>query len=448
VRAGRGVRQVSRPGRRDRGATGPGDRADARAVRGGVPAPVGGQPGSATRPPAVAPRRRAPVSCCGRRHRTGNEPGRGQSRADDGARNHPAGSGTDHSAADNAAQPQAHAGAHDHEPVQAGRLDRMTTGTAASGRAPILAVRPPAPDLVGRVFTVFGTLGSLFVTRAAALRPAYRSIATVLAEVDLACSRFRPDSELTAINQAGGRPVRISQLLVQAMTAALRAAEVTDGDVDPTCGRSLARLGYDRDFGQLASAGGTADVTPEPAGGWRRVELDTARGVLRVPPGVHLDLGATAKALAADMSAAAVAREHDTGALVNLGGDIAVAGPPPASGWPVGIAAGPHDRHGRDYGPVVAIWDGGLATSGPLARSWHRGSRQLHHILVPGTGQPAESVWSAVTVAAASCVDANTASTAAIVRSAAAPDWLHGLGLPARLIRPDGSVVTTGGWPE
>jgi len=51
-------------------------------------------------------------------------------------------------------------------------------------------------------------------------------------------------------------------------------------------------------------------------------------------------------------------------------------------------------------------------------------------------------------VAAATCVDANTASTAAILRSERATAWLAGLGLPARLVRHDGTTVTVAGWPE
>jgi len=325
----------------------------------------------------------------------------------------------------------------------------MTASTDSRTCPPILAVRPSAPQLAGRAFTVFGTFGSLFVTRTAALGPAYRLVTARLSEIDLACSRFRPDSELSAVHRAAGRAVSISPLLVTAVAAGLRAAAATDGDVDPTCGSSLIRLGYDRDFALVSRAGQALAAAPVPAAGWRHVELDAVRGTLRLPAGVRLDLGATAKALAADMTAALVAAECDTGALVNLGGDIAVAGPPPESGWPVGVAAGPHDtvRVGG-YGPVVGIWDGGIATSSPLVRSWQRGSQRLHHIVVPATGRPASTCWSAVTVAAASCVDANTASTAAIIRSGSAPAWLSDLGLPARLVRPDGSVVTTGGWPQ
>ncbi|MDX6222320.1 MAG: FAD:protein transferase, partial [Frankiales bacterium] len=77
-----------------------------------------------------------------------------------------------------------------------------------------------------------------------------------------------------------------------------------------------------------------------------------------------------------------------------------------------------------------------------------RSGRDLHHIIDPRTGAPAATCWRTVTVAGASCVDANAASTAAIVMGAAAEEWLAGLGLPARLVGEDGSVVTVGGWPE
>jgi len=169
-----------------------------------------------------------------------------------------------------------------------------------------------------------------------------------------------------------------------------------------------------------------------------------------VPAGVVLDLGATAKALASDRAAVRIAAALGCGALVNLGGDIRVAGDPPAGSWRVGIA----DDTGFDgsssadpASQAVMITGGGLATSGTAARSWQRGTARFHHIIVPSTGLPAQSCWRGVSVAAATCVDANTASTAAIIRSEQAISWLAGLGLPARLVRHDGEVVTVAGWP-
>ena len=282
------------------------------------------------------------------------------------------------------------------------------------------------------------------------MEEAHHLLAAELDAVDAACSRFRADSELSRVNHARGRPVRVSPLFAEALAVALDAAEVTEGDVDPTCGQSLVRLGYDRDFARARRHTSPLRHPPMPAGGWRRVRLDLERLEVRIPAGVWLDLGATAKALAADRAAAAIRVAAGCGVLVNLGGDLRVAGDPPEEGWRVGIADdADFDASTASIQPrqVVMINDGGLATSSPLGRAWRRGGADLHHIIDPATGRPARSCWRTVSVAAASCVDANIASTAAILRAERATGWLNGLRLPARLVRHDGTVVTVAGWP-
>jgi thiamine biosynthesis lipoprotein len=190
-------------------------------------------------------------------------------------------------------------------------------------------------------------------------------------------------------------------------------------------------------------------LTVRAVPGWRHVGLDEQARLLTLPRGVHLDLGATAKAWAADRAAARLAGALGCGVLVGLGGDISVAGPPPEGGWRIRV----QDTTGRPEDPpqgpaaVVAIREGGLATSSTTARRWRRGGDVLHHILDPRTGLPAPVHWRTVSVAAASCVDANTASTAAIIRGPQALDWLSNLGLPARLVDRAGTVRTVGGWP-
>lgn len=327
----------------------------------------------------------------------------------------------------------------------------------------------PAPSvtIAARTFPAFGSFATLLTTDPAAIEPARDLLTAELQAVDEACSRFRPGSELCRVNQAAGRPVRVSPLFTEALTVALTAARLTDGDVDPTCGGSLVRLGYDRDFAEVIHQTSTLCQPAVPAPGWRSVELDPVLRQVTVPPGTVLDLGATAKALAADRAATRIAAVLGCGVLVNLGGDIRVAGAPPDDGWLVGIAddaafAGTGDSSGSDApgslirtghpktscdASAVVIRDGGLATSGTAARTWRRGAARLHHIVVPGTGLPARSCWRAVSVAAATCVAANTASTAAIIRGEDAPDWLAGLRLPARLVRHAGEAVTLAGWP-
>jgi thiamine biosynthesis lipoprotein len=184
----------------------------------------------------------------------------------------------------------------------------------------------------------------------------------------------------------------------------------------------------------------------EPAGRWQEVEVDDDLATVRAPAGVELDLGATAKALAADRAARAAAHATGAGVLVSIGGDVAVAGRPPAGGWPVGIADD-HAAAGADVAACVAVAAGGLASSGTRVRRWTTAAGGMHHILDPRTGRPAAGPWATVSVAAGSCVDANAASTAAVVLGEAAPAWLEHRRLPARLAAEDGRIVLVGGWP-
>ena len=300
----------------------------------------------------------------------------------------------------------------------------------------------------GATFDVFGTTGTLTVTRPAALIAARGLVAAELANIDLACSRFREDSELSRLNGADGAATRVSELFAEALEVALRAARLTDGDVDPTCGRALIELGYDRDFAEINPASIRISPVAAPVPGWRRIGYEPLLRLVHVPQGIVLDLGATAKAWAADRCATKVAEGLDCGALVSLGGDVAAAGPPPAGGWRIRVT----DHHAADDsapGQTVAIHSGGLATSSTTVRTWPLGSsrRMVHHIVNPATGESACSRWRTVSVAAATCVDANTASTAAIIRDDRAPQWLESLALPARLVAVDGHVVHTAGWP-
>jgi FAD:protein FMN transferase len=288
-----------------------------------------------------------------------------------------------------------------------------------------------------------GTSASVVVSDRDALAAARATVEAELAVIDLACSRFRPDSDLSRLNAGAGRPVRVGARLLDAIAVALRAAVLTDGIVDPTIGRALLLAGYDRDFATLAHA--RTRLVATRVEGWQAVSVDPARSEVRLPGGVRLDLGATAKALAADRAAAAAAAAAPgVGVLVNLGGDIAVAGPAPSGGWAVRVADD-HQAPPDAPGQTLAISAGGLATSSTTVRRW---GPDAHHIIDPRTGLPAVSPWRTASVAAATCVDANVASTAAIVLGDDAPGWLEARGLPARLVDHEGGTLALAGWPR
>jgi len=294
-----------------------------------------------------------------------------------------------------------------------------------------------------------GTTVRLVVTDPARLMPGRELLASYLAALDLACSRFRADSELARAESRAGTPVPVSEVLADAVAVALDAAAATDGDLDPTVATRLAALGYDRDFELVARDGPPVRLTVRIRPSWQDIRLDRGSRRLTVPPGVRLDLGATAKARAADRAAARLATRLGCGVLVGLGGDIAVGGAPPEGGWQVRVQDITGNPDDPPAGPsqLIAMTSGGVSSSGIAARCWRRGDLMLHHILDPRTGLPAPPVWRTVSAVADTAVAANIASTAGIIRGVGAPGWLDSRGIPARLVAVDGSVRTVAAWP-
>jgi thiamine biosynthesis lipoprotein len=254
-----------------------------------------------------------------------------------------------------------------------------------------------------------GTSAVLLVTDPGAMASARAIVERELEGIDRACSRFRADSDLQRVNARAGRFVPVGELLIEAVEVALRAAELTGGDVDPTIGDALMLAGYDRDWTLLSKPADEPDRTArrgegERAGaknspgvirslamragaesipdnlqpptiralvtpGWQAIELDRERAAIRVPTGVRLDLGATAKAWVADRAAGAVHEATGAGSLVSLGGDIATAGAAPEDGWRIYVTDDHRSAPGRQ-GQTISIRSGGIATSSTAVRRW------------------------------------------------------------------------------
>ncbi len=280
----------------------------------------------------------------------------------------------------------------------------------------------------------------IVVTDPGAMTAAKREVDAELDLVDAAASRFRPDSEINALATSDGRPTEVSETLANLLAAALTGAEQTDGDVDPTVGAAMVALGYNGDT-NVSNAMSLVESTITPAI-WTMVTLEDR--TVTVPHGVLLDLGASAKAVAADQCAKRVHEVTGSGVLINLGGDIATAGPAPDGGWQVLV----QDSDDDPAGSVALPSGAALATSSTIRRRWQHGDALVHHILDPRTGRSADPVWRTVSVAAQTCWAANTVSTAAVVRGWSALRWIRALGMAARLVDRDRVVHTIGGWPS
>lgn len=292
-----------------------------------------------------------------------------------------------------------------------------------------------------------GTL-RVIVTHEPDLAAAKSAVDDVVRAVDLAANRFQEGSELSRLNATPGRDVVLSPLLAKLIAAALRGARLTGGAVDPTVGSAVKLAGYNSDFAAVPADGVAIDLVVSRVPGWQAIVFDEATRTVRLPRGVDLDLGATAKAMTSDLAAAAgLSAVTRGGVLVSLGGDISVAGDPPAEGWLIQASEDSNApiEHGEE---TISLRSGGIATSSTTVRRWTRGGVALHHIIDPATGLPSDGPWRTATVVAGTCVDANIASTAAIVMGDAAVKWLEAAGLPARLVDRAGRVHRLAGWPK
>jgi FAD:protein FMN transferase len=318
---------------------------------------------------------------------------------------------------------------------------------------------PAAPSAASGSTETWQALGTTVVLRhLGPADPAPRAaVERELDAIDAAASRFRADSELSRLNAMAGpgpRSMVAGPRFAEAVRLAIHAADASEGAVDPTLGSELVALGYDRDWHELVAMpsdtplgdGGAIVVHRSRRPRWQEIEVTGEPAQITLPAEVRLDLGATAKALAADRAARAAHEAGACGVLVSLGGDIATCGLAPAGGWPIHVTD--DHRDGPDApGQTIAIQSGGVATSSIVTRRWRHGERTMHHVLDPRSGEPVRGPWRTVSVAAATCAEANIASTAALVLGRDARRWLADQGLPARLVALDGGVAVQGGWP-
>ena len=342
---------------------------------------------------------------------------------------------------------------------QAGRdltADSAPARAADSTSAPAerTSFPPPAPAAPeeqtpsGMSRYSFAAMGTT-VTVLAPVEHGARAAAVALAlfhEWEQTLSRFLPESELSRLNARAGEPVEVSPLLWTVLTAALQAARATDGRYDPTLLRHMLRIGYDRTFTEIR--GGALEPSPSAeqtrlGGDWRRIQVDALRRRVVLPAGAGLDFGGIAKGMAVDAALDQLRARGLTPALVNAGGDLAVAGQPPDQpDWPIAIPD--RDRHW-----TIPLRNGAIATSTVTKRNWRQGDMVRHHLIDPTTGEPAQSDLLSVTAVAPSCRQAEVGAKVALLLGAQAGGrFLETHGLAGLLIPATGSYLTAGPWPR
>jgi thiamine biosynthesis lipoprotein len=255
-----------------------------------------------------------------------------------------------------------------------------------------------------------------------------------VASLDVCASRFRADSQLSAVNRNCGTWTDVSWDFITVLTASLNAAAATDGIVDPLLGRQVVAAGYDAWAGQESGIGAqTSDAR------WQAIEIRPAgaQAQVRIPTDSALDLGAVAKGWLADRLATIAHRSTGFDAIANMGGDLRVVSP----SRPWVVSAEPDVPGVQDT--AMELIDAGLATSGLSHRSWATG----HHLIDPRTAQPARTQWQSVSVLAAEAAGANAAATAGLILAERGPAWLADMGLDGWFVAQE-DQQTVGSWPR
>jgi thiamine biosynthesis lipoprotein len=225
-------------------------------------------------------------------------------------------------------------------------------------------------------------------------------------------TRFEQSSELNHLNAHAGEPVRVSETLLEGVQAALQAARLSDGLIDPTVLSELERAGYATSrvgvapvplAEALPEAPPRVPAAPRPAAGWKRIDVDADEHVVRLPRGVRMDLGGSAKGMAVDLAAKMLATNPVF--AIDAGGDIRLGGPY-ATPRTVEIAHPLRDQPAHN----VTVTAGAVATSGLRTRVWRAGDGFAHHLIDPARGVPA---WTGVIQANALAPTALEAETLA-----------------------------------
>lgn len=301
-------------------------------------------------------------------------------------------------------------------------------------------------------FRVMGSDASVVVCGSPAVLPVLVGVARErLEELEHRWSRFLPTSEISRLNDAAGDPVEVSWETLHLVERALEAWRITGGAYDPTILGDVLRAGYTVSFESLnTTAPGSALAGITLTIGAGSIRLDAEAGTVQLPTGVGFDPGGIGKGLAADMVVEELLAAGATGACVNVGGDLRVAGrgpaadpadPSPDAGWVIAV----DEPIGEGTAALLGIGTGGVVTTSRLRRRWTRPSGQpSHHLIDPRSGRPAASGLAAITVIADEAWRAEILAKAAFLAGPlGGAELLDEAGAAGLLFDDDGSRIRT-----
>jgi thiamine biosynthesis lipoprotein len=265
-------------------------------------------------------------------------------------------------------------------------------------------------------------------------------------------SRFRPDSEVSVLNAAGGRPTVVSADTRLLIERSIDAWRLTGGGFDPTLLAALQQAGYDRTFDDIDAADAPGDDTRAGDVG-SLPDVDVTRPEctdivfdgrsVALPVGMGFDPGGIGKGLAADLVAAELVDAGAQGVCVNMGGDLRVLGQSPTgTGWTLAI------DHPWCTAPIamVGLWEGAVATSSVLRRVWSVGGRSRHHLIDPVTGRPSTSDLALASVIAGEAWMAEVLAKAVLLRGTGRAFDLLDESTAALTVDHDGRITASAGF--
>ena len=276
------------------------------------------------------------------------------------------------------------------------------------------------------------------------LETGFRAVRQFVEGCEQRFSRFRDDSELSALNLSAGGWFRSSSEMFNLIEETFVLHRLTGGLFDPSILDALIQSGYDRSMDEIRRAGPQPHRTSRP---WRRplfnaIRLDPARQAILLPRGVQIDLGGVAKGWIAER-AVEILRQFSPVCAVSAGGDMALTGFPEGQpGWKISLE---DPRDSNRVLAVLTVGPGAVATSSVTKRHWLVGDQPRNHIIDPRTGLSIQPAWLSVTVVTEKATHAEAFAKAFLISN---PEEAPGMaarepGLRWLAVRPDGSIWGT-----